>query len=409
MSTPAPPSKPVCFFDGSLVISFVQHMQPQRQRQYVEAVMALLEASEHYRAPLVGYVDTSYANDLTAMLSAVTGRTGAERISDGALLRRRMGWGDRTTAWIVARDDAVEPVGAALEALYAGQPEGAARLAYHFEAAGLCEQAVTQLTRAAAYACRLSAPWEAIRLCRRGLRLLEELPKSETNLRSELELQMLLEMPLFVARGWGAPERASAMKRAYVLAQQIGETPSQLPILRALADVNTAQAHHHQALAYAEQALALAQRLDERTYEALGHRMSAAAHYFLGHYQEAHEHLDKGVACYHALVRAPDPNAIPAAAEMLFLWAWLPPVLFALGYPAQAAERGREALARVRDQGRGRGSVPRDEPPALGRPPLLGKAPDAGDAPHPSRVSRMGDFLPGLEPDGAGRGARRAA
>jgi hypothetical protein len=99
--------KPVCFFDGSLVISFVQHMLPERQRRYVEAVMALLTASEECHVPLVGYVDTSYANDLAAMLDALTGRHTRQRISDGALLRSRMSWGDRTTAWVCARDDQV--------------------------------------------------------------------------------------------------------------------------------------------------------------------------------------------------------------------------------------------------------------------------------------------------------------
>jgi hypothetical protein len=52
-------------------------------------------------------VDTSYANDLAAMLDALTGRHTRQRISDGALLRSRMSWGDRTTAWVCARDDQV--------------------------------------------------------------------------------------------------------------------------------------------------------------------------------------------------------------------------------------------------------------------------------------------------------------
>jgi hypothetical protein len=103
-------AKPVCFFDGSLVISFVQHMLPERQRLYVDAVMALLAASEECRVPVVGYVDTSYAYDLAAMLDALTGQRGHRRISDGALLRSRMQWGDRTAACICARDDAVLPV-----------------------------------------------------------------------------------------------------------------------------------------------------------------------------------------------------------------------------------------------------------------------------------------------------------
>ncbi|MCJ7738512.1 MAG: DNA double-strand break repair nuclease NurA [Anaerolineae bacterium] len=103
-------AKPVCFFDGSLIVSFVQHMLPQRQRLYIGAILSLLDASEAYRVPLVGYVDTSYANDLAAMLDALTGRRSTQRISDGALLRDRLAWGDRSTTWICARDDGVEPV-----------------------------------------------------------------------------------------------------------------------------------------------------------------------------------------------------------------------------------------------------------------------------------------------------------
>ena len=105
--------KPVCFFDGSLVVSFVQHMLPERQKLYTETVMALLTASEEYRVPLVGYVDTSYANDLAAMLDALTGRRTPQRISDGALLLPRMQWGDRTAAYVCARDDKVLSVAGA--------------------------------------------------------------------------------------------------------------------------------------------------------------------------------------------------------------------------------------------------------------------------------------------------------
>lgn len=102
--------KPVCFFDGSLVLSFVQHLLPERQRLYLDAVMGLLAASEECRVPLVGFIDTSYANDLAAMLDALCGRRTRQRISDGALLRSRMRWGDRSVAYICAREDHVLPV-----------------------------------------------------------------------------------------------------------------------------------------------------------------------------------------------------------------------------------------------------------------------------------------------------------
>jgi hypothetical protein len=99
--------RPLCFFDGSLVVSFAQHMRPERQRLYVDAIVHLLNISEQTGVPLVGYVDTSYANDLTAMLAHLAGLSLGGRVSDAGLLRPRMGWGDRTQVYVCARDDNV--------------------------------------------------------------------------------------------------------------------------------------------------------------------------------------------------------------------------------------------------------------------------------------------------------------
>jgi hypothetical protein len=99
--------RPLCFFDGSLVISFAQHMRPERQQLYVDAILRLLDTSEQTGVPLVGYVDTSYANDLTVMLAHLAGLNLSGRVSDAGLLRPRMGWGDRTQVYICARDDDV--------------------------------------------------------------------------------------------------------------------------------------------------------------------------------------------------------------------------------------------------------------------------------------------------------------
>ncbi len=100
--------KPICFFDGSLVISFVQHMDPVQQREYVGAVTSLVAASRTHRVPVVGYVDGSYARDLVALLQRLTNVSAEASINDGALLRHRMKWGDRSAAYICAREDAVE-------------------------------------------------------------------------------------------------------------------------------------------------------------------------------------------------------------------------------------------------------------------------------------------------------------
>lgn len=100
------PVKPVCFFDGSLVISFAAQMRVEMQRRYIGAIQELLAASEDSRVPLVGYIDTSYATDLISMLQHLHG-DGArpQRLSDGGLLRPLMDWGARTEAFQCARND----------------------------------------------------------------------------------------------------------------------------------------------------------------------------------------------------------------------------------------------------------------------------------------------------------------
>lgn len=102
--------KPVCLFDGSLIVSFVEQMEPEHQALYVRAVCELLAASERSRVPLVGYVDTTYASDLASMLDVAAGASPGRRVADSAFLRPLMAWGDRTPAWICARDDRVAPV-----------------------------------------------------------------------------------------------------------------------------------------------------------------------------------------------------------------------------------------------------------------------------------------------------------
>jgi len=97
----------VTFFDGSMVISFVGQMQTEWQSRYVGAIRHLLKTSEETRVPLVGYVDTSYANDLVALLAHVRGLPGNLPISDAALLRPLMSWGDRCRVFICRRDDSV--------------------------------------------------------------------------------------------------------------------------------------------------------------------------------------------------------------------------------------------------------------------------------------------------------------
>jgi hypothetical protein len=96
----------LAFFDGSLILSFVNTMREQRQREYVEIVQRMIAFSEETGVPLVGFVDSSQAADMTTLLGHATGYSG-QRMGDAAALRSRMQWGDRSRLFVCSRDDAV--------------------------------------------------------------------------------------------------------------------------------------------------------------------------------------------------------------------------------------------------------------------------------------------------------------
>lgn len=98
----------VALCDGSLIVSFAVKMQPAYRDRYVQAARLLLRASEEYRVPLVGYIDTSYARDVVTMLQSLAGDDplpSSRGVHDAMLWRHSLDWGDRTPAFISARDD----------------------------------------------------------------------------------------------------------------------------------------------------------------------------------------------------------------------------------------------------------------------------------------------------------------
>ncbi|NOT60156.1 MAG: DNA double-strand break repair nuclease NurA, partial [Acidobacteria bacterium] len=98
------PPLPLVFFDSSLVISFVEQVHQQTRARYLEAVRQLLRCSAETRVPVVGYVDSSHARDLTRMLAVGFEFAEAERINDAQLLNRSLDvWGMRSPYFICAR------------------------------------------------------------------------------------------------------------------------------------------------------------------------------------------------------------------------------------------------------------------------------------------------------------------
>lgn len=86
----------LAFFDGSLVVTFAEAFDEITRNFYVECVVELLKASQQYRVPLVGYIDTTYARDLVVMLQRLDSLPEAPSLHDAPLLSQLMQWGDRT-------------------------------------------------------------------------------------------------------------------------------------------------------------------------------------------------------------------------------------------------------------------------------------------------------------------------
>lgn len=97
---------PLVFFDSSLVISFADRLQEPQRSAYVAQVLRLLRASEKTGIPLIGYVDTSAARDLTHMLAYCFALPAASSLQDAQLVNELLQWGDRTPLFICARGSA---------------------------------------------------------------------------------------------------------------------------------------------------------------------------------------------------------------------------------------------------------------------------------------------------------------
>jgi hypothetical protein len=102
-------AKPLCFFDGSLIVSFAIQLRAGRAQPYLAAVRTLLDCSNETRVPLVAFVDRSFSHDFVNLIDTVAGTQGVSEaltISDAGLLDSYLpNWGDRAPLFYCDRQD----------------------------------------------------------------------------------------------------------------------------------------------------------------------------------------------------------------------------------------------------------------------------------------------------------------
>jgi predicted ATPase len=219
--------------------------------------------------------------------------------------------------------------------------------------AALCE-AGREFARAAEYyrlaaeqATRVFAWQEAVALARRGLGLLKSAPDTTARTRQELALQITLSVPLGACRGLASQESRELFNRARELAQQLGDPPELWTIMHGQWLSYLVGGDNNRARELGEELLAQAHGKAPAA-TVWGRQMMAAVSYYQGEFTAACAHTKEMLAIRNLQPHAEE--AVVYAGENpviigLCMSAWS---LWNLGYPEQALQQSREALALAR-------------------------------------------------------------
>ena len=250
------------------------------------------------------------------------------------------------------------------------QPE---LVAYHYTEAGLSEEAIDYWHRAAHRALERSANVEGVRHIMQGLAALETLSKSvntpeeqEAVKQRELELQTTLGTALIATKGYASPEVEVAYTRARELLEALEKTEAtvlkdepdtaldeikdlRFPVLFGLWLSHLVRGRLLSARELGEACVAIAKQTENQAFEVEASRALGATLYYLSEFNRALAHLEAGIKRYQ-----PQQHPVPAflhyvAEPGMTLLAYSAPVLWCLGYPAQAEERLNKAIAIGKD------------------------------------------------------------
>jgi predicted ATPase len=224
------------------------------------------------------------------------------------------------------------------------QPE---LLAHHFTEAGCPKEAAGYWHRAGARASERSAYVDAIAHFEKGLAKVQKLPETTERDKLELALQFDLSTSLIVFKGYTAPEVEQAYVRAHALCQQVGETPTLVPVLqglRRLYALRGGRGDAQKARELGEQILTLAREQNDTALLQEAHWALGQTLYLCGELNSAHTHLENSSTFYtpQSLISQSSRDAAGIQIACLIHISW---VSWALGYPDQALETGGKALS----------------------------------------------------------------
>jgi class 3 adenylate cyclase/predicted ATPase len=222
------------------------------------------------------------------------------------------------------------------------QPE---LLAHHYTEAGLLEDAIRYWQRAGERAFKRGANAEAIAHLNKGLAMLNDLPDGPERVGREFDLQAARGAVLMTTKGYAAPEVEQTYLRSLELARQTGN-PSQLFAAEwGLFWFSMLRAEVRNCRPVGEELVRMAENAGDPGLLVQAHNSRGQNLYYLGDLPAARHHLERAIAICDARehrahdIRRGQLTKVIANREHAAL------VLWCLGYPAQALERSRQALA----------------------------------------------------------------
>jgi class 3 adenylate cyclase/predicted ATPase len=226
-------------------------------------------------------------------------------------------------------------------------------LANHYTAAGMHEQAVDYWQQAGERAIARSAYQEAIAHLTAGVEALMTLPETTNRSQRELDLCLILGPALMTLRGFGNAEVEQVYHRAHELCQrlQLDESPQFLQVLFGLCRVYVQHAVH-KTQAIAEQALSLAQRLDDLPMVVDAYYNLGTVLLIRGAFTASLEHYRQGLALAE---RLPSDASIVAFGRTAYQYSLVfrsltAQSLWFLGYPEQARQAIQETLPLAQEE-----------------------------------------------------------
>jgi class 3 adenylate cyclase/tetratricopeptide (TPR) repeat protein len=292
----------------------------------LERMVSRLQAGEFvYEQPATADVEYTFKHALTQEVAYNT-----------LLLERRRSLHERT--------------GEAIEHMYPARlDDHVADLAHHYGRSANLRKAVHYLGRAGNQALGRSAYSESRMLLGKGLELLKELPDDTQRAREEINLQNALGVLFFAMGAPGGREREAASIRARELSERLGDKARQVEALTFLANVRVNRAELQPARELAEQAVALAELVEEPGIVARAHMQLGQVVFHQGALLASREHFERASELF-------GPGAHRNFFDAFYAnWITFYQVQVAAfcGYPDVALERSRDALSAAR-----RSSVP---------------------------------------------------